>query len=54
MINKLCKDIVVDKNHYYIPGELVELKNYVLTQLIEEQQQKVNKANSKLKQLKFR
>lgn len=54
MAKILCNDVVVDKNHYYIEGELESLKTYVLQYMIREKEQKINKALDKLNQLKFK
>lgn len=54
MNKTLCNDVVVDKNHYYIEGELESLKNYVLQYMVREKEQKINKALNKLNRLKFR
>jgi hypothetical protein len=52
--NILCSDVVVDKNHYYIDGELEELKKYVMQYKLREKEQKISKVLNKLNQLKFR
>lgn len=52
MNSLLCKNVVVDKNHYYIDGEIEKIKSYVLEYMIKEKEQKLNKINSKLKNLR--
>jgi hypothetical protein len=48
----VCKDVVVDKNHYYINNELMLLKQFVLNYVITKKQQKIDKINLKLKKIK--
>ena len=49
---KLCKDVVVDKLHYYSIDELQQLKEYVIQRAYDEKQAKLNSIKQKIKILK--
>lgn len=49
---KLCKDVVVDKLHYYSNDELKELRKYVDQRVYDEKQAKLNSIKQKIKILK--
>lgn len=51
-MKKLCKDVVVDKLHYYSNNELQELRSYIRLCKYEERQQKLNLIKKKIKILK--
>ena len=51
-MKKLCKDVVVDKLHYYSNDELKELKKYISDYAYDERQRKLASINHKIKNLK--
>jgi hypothetical protein len=51
-MKKLCKDVVVDKLHYYSIDELKELRNFVTDSVYDEKQLKLSLISQKIKNLK--